>query len=171
MVGSIEVRVGRPVLSGETDHLGGMTFPQGPCPSVSNAPHEIAALRWRVNTTEENDRQGGTLVPLEHRDESFLEHTVSRFVDTTCITPCPMEPGIPNDHAKHLQLVVSRRLLQVVHNDVYDLVEQRFMFFLLVREHNIAEILCNLSLDVGIVDVRRHRGDQHLKDWERWRSL
>ena len=61
---------------------------------------------------------------------------------------------------------MSRRLLEVVHNDVYDLVEQRFIFFLLVREHNIAEILCNLSLDVGIVDVRRHRGYQHLKDWD-----
>ena len=49
-------------------------------------------------------------------------------VDAASIAPCPLESGIPSDLAKHLQLVVSRGFIQVVHRYVHDLLEQCFVF-------------------------------------------
>jgi hypothetical protein len=40
-----------------------------------------------------------------------------------------MEPRIPHDLAEHLQLVVSERLLEIVHHDAYHILEQWFVVF------------------------------------------
>jgi hypothetical protein len=168
VVGNIEIHVWRPVLCVESDHFGGMIFLECPYPSVPDAPDEIPAPRWRVDATEENDGQGGAFVPLEHGDESFLEHEVIRFVDTTCITPCPIESSAPHDLAEHLQFVVSGKLIEVVHDDVYDLVEQRFVDFPLVRKRGVTVVLLNFLFDAGVIDICGHGRDQLREDWQQF---
>ena len=156
MVWNVKVQVRCPVLGVESDHLRRMVFLQGPRTLVPYAPHESAAQRQTMNTTEENDCQGGALVPLEHADQCFLQYEVISLINTARITPCPIEPGFPYNFAEHLQLVVSRRPLQIVHDNIDDLSKQRFVVFPLVRKRRITVVISDLLLDTSTVNVRSH---------------
>ena len=88
------------------------------------------------------------------------------LVNTASVTPSPVEFGIPNDPAKHLQLFVGWGFIEIVHCDVYDLLEQRFVVFPPVREHHIAEELPHFTLDVTTIHACRHRGHELVDDWQ-----
>ena len=164
MVRNVEVHVQLPVLGGEPDHLGCVICLECPRPGVPDAPHQVATPRWRENIKEKDDRQGRSLVPLEHGSQGFLKHELIRFIDTARIAPRPIQPSILHNLADHLQFVVGGRFLEFVHHHVYDLLEQRFIVLPLVREHPITIVLCNLIPDAGVIDVGRQGGDQLVED-------
>ena len=132
MIRNVEAQVRHPFLGVESNHLGGMIFLECPRTTIPNAPKEITALWWRANTAEENDCHGRTLIPLEHDDQGFLEHDVICFVDVTCITPYPIESSVARNLAEHLELVMGEGLLEIIHDNVYDVFERGLVLFPLV---------------------------------------
>ena len=157
MVRNVEVHVQLPVLGIEPDHIGCVLCPRL---GVPGAPYQVATPRWRENVKEKDHRQGGLLVPLEHRNQDLLKDKLIRSIDTARIAPCPIQPGILNDLAEHLQFRVSRRSLKIVYDNTDETLEQRLIVLPLVREHPVTIVLCNLMLDVDVIDVGCHGGDQ-----------
>ena len=75
-----------------------------------------------------------------------------------------MEPRIPHDLAEHLKLVMSERLVEIVYHDAYDFLEQWFVIFLLVRKRGVTVVLHNFTLNVRMINVCGHGGDQLSED-------
>ena len=164
MVGNVEVHVQIPVLGVEPDHLGCIIFLEYPRPGVPDASHQVATPRWRGNVKEKDNCQGGPVAPLEDGNPGFFQHEVICFIDTARLAPCPIQPGILNNFAEHLEFVMGGRFLESVHHHMYGLLEQRFIVLPLVGEHPITIVLCNLMLDVDVIDAGRHGGDQLVED-------
>ena len=123
MVRNVEVHVQCPVLGVEPNHFGCVIFLERPRPGVPDAPHQVATPRWRENVKEKDDGQGGPLVLLEHRNQGLLRHELIRVIYTAGIAPCPIQPSILNDLAKHLQFVVSQRFLEILYHNTDDTLE------------------------------------------------
>ena len=153
VVRNVEVYAQLPALGVEPDHSGYGIFP--------DAPHQAATPRWRENVNEKDDCQVGPLVPLQHGNGS-LEHELIRFIDTARVAP-PIQPGILSNLAEHLQFVVSRRFLEIMHHNMGDTLEQTFIVLPLVRERPITIVLCNVMLDADAIDAGRHGINQLVK--------
>ena len=163
MVRNVKVHVQLPVLGVEPDHLGCERSLEFSRPGVPYAPHQAATPRWRDNVEQKDDGQVGALVPLEHGKQQLFWYEVICFIDTACITPCPLQPSILHDLAEHLQFVMGGRFLEFIHHCAYDLLEQRFIVLPHVGEHPVTIVLCNLMLDVDVVNAGRRGGDQFVE--------
>ena len=94
-----------------------------------------------------------------------MEYRGILFVDTTCVAPCPIEPLVSYDFAKHFKLLVSGRSLEVVHHDFDDFFVQRFIALPCVRERGITVEFPNLLVDESMIDVGSRGSDERCKGW------
>ena len=78
------------------------------------------------------------------------------FVDTTRTAPCPIESCLSDNLARHLELLVSWRCLEIVHYNSDDLFEQRFVGLPLMRKCGVAVESFNFFHDRSVIDMCGH---------------
>ena len=86
------------------------------------------------------------------------------FVDTACVTLCPMEALISYNLAKHLWVAVSGRCFEIVHHNFDNLFVQWFIVLLGVQEHDIIEEFLNHLFDQSMIDLCVHGTNEFHED-------